>query len=106
MKNLNNSATIFFLLIFFLYSSSLLSTKKTVISNDNYESIFFQSSYEQGWEDGFCDGWKEEKGQFSICPIVPISPLPKLKCMEGYKCGYIRGLKYGMCKALGGSCSK
>ena len=105
MKILNNYGT-FFLLIFCLLSSSIFATKKIVTSNNLYESYFFQSSYEQGWEDGFCDGWKEEKGQFSICPVSPISPIPKLECIEGYKCGYIRGLKYGMCRALGGSCSK
>jgi hypothetical protein len=66
-----------------------------------------QTDYNEGWEDGFCEGWKDEKGQFAICPITPIAPIPKLNCMEGYKCGYNRGFKYGLCKAMGRSnCKK
>jgi hypothetical protein len=66
----------------------------------------FNSDYEEGWEDGFCEGWKDVKGQFSICPITPICPIPKISCSEGYKCGYNRGFKYGMCKAGNGNCEK
>ena len=66
-----------------------------------------QTEYNEGWEDGFCEGWKDEKGQFVICPIAPIAPIPKLNCMEGYKCGYNRGFKYGLCKAMGrNNCKK
>lgn len=64
------------------------------------------TDYMDGWNDGFCEGWKDVKGQFAICPIAPIAPVPKVSCYEGYKCGYNRGFKYGMCKAREGSCEK
>jgi hypothetical protein len=64
------------------------------------------SKYEQGWADGFCEGWRDVKGQLALCPLVPLCPLPKMECSEGYRCGYNRGFKYGMCKARGGSCQK
>ena len=70
------------------------------------EVVEMQSDYDQGWEDGFCEGWKDVKGQYAICPITPISPIPKVSCSEGYKCGYNRGFKYGMCKAREGNCEK
>ena len=58
-------------------------------------------SYENGWEEGWCEGWKDVKGEFFICPIPPIPPLPEITCSEGFRCGYNRGFKYGMCKAMG-----
>ena len=64
------------------------------------------SDYDDGWADGFCEGWKDVKGQYAICPVTPIAPIPKISCSEGYKCGYNRGFKYGMCKARGGNCEK
>lgn len=65
------------------------------------------SDYSDGWEDGFCEGYKDSKGQLSLCPITPLCPLPKLECQSGYKCGYNRGFKYGMCVGYGRSnCKK
>ena len=72
------------------------------LSFNNYPT----TDYSKGWEDGFCEGWKDVKGHFSICPIAPIAPVPKWDCMEGYRCGYNRGFKYGMCKAKGYRCQK
>ena len=66
----------------------------------------FNSDYDGGWADGFCEGWRDVNGQYAICPITPIAPIPKISCSEGYKCGYNRGFKYGMCKARGGNCTK
>lgn len=54
------------------------------------------SSYCEGWEDGHCEGWKYVKGQFAICPITPICPIPEIDCSSGYKCGYNRGFVRGM----------
>jgi len=65
----------------------------------------FQFDSEKVWEDDY-EGWKDVKGQLSLCPLVPLTPLPKLECREGYKCGYNRGFKYGMCKAKGRDCRK
>ena len=73
----------------------------------NFENNPIQTSYDEGWEQGFCEGWKDVKGQYSVCPVTPLTPLPKLNCSEGYRCGYNRGFKYGMCKAEGYSnCKK
>tara|TARA_B110000037_G_scaffold217020_1_gene277189 strand:+ start:765 stop:1055 length:291 start_codon:yes stop_codon:yes gene_type:complete len=58
--------------------------------------ISVQSDYEDGWEDGYCEGWKDVKGQLALCPLTPLCPLPKIECSEGYKCGYNRGFKAGM----------
>lgn len=58
--------------------------------------VSMQTDYEEGWEDGYCEGWKDVKGQYAICPITPICPIPKIDCSEGYKCGYNRGFKSGM----------
>jgi hypothetical protein len=57
------------------------------------------SSYCDGFEEGFCQGWKNVKGQNAICPITPVCPVPKVDCSEGYKCGYNRGFKVGYFKA-------
>jgi len=71
-------------------------------TGDSYNKISLEDSdYNEGWEAGFCEGWKDVKGQYSICPIPPIAPIPKIDCNEGYRCGYNRGFKYGMCKANG-----
>lgn len=58
--------------------------------------VIMQSDYEEGWEDGYCEGWKDVKGQMALCPLTPLCPLPELECSEGYKCGYNRGFKAGM----------
>ena len=53
-------------------------------------------AYNKGWSDGYCEGWKQIKGQYAICPISPLAPLPKIECSSGYKCGYNRGFRKGM----------
>jgi hypothetical protein len=70
-----------------------------VNSNRNTEiktELVNQNSYEKGWEEGYCEGWKDVKGQMALCPLTPLCPLPELECPEGYKCGYNRGFKSGM----------
>ena len=54
------------------------------------------TDYCDGWDEGYCEGWKDVKGQYAICPIIPICPIAKTECSEGYKCGYNRGFKEGM----------
>ena len=73
----------------------LMSFTKT--TNERTETVATLSSdYEDGWEDGYCEGWKDVKGQYAICPITPICPIPEIDCSEGYRCGYNRGFKAGM----------
>ena len=53
------------------------------------------NDYSKGWKDGHCEGWREVKGQHSLCPITPLCPAPELD-KGGYKGGYNRGFKRGM----------
>lgn len=95
-------ALILFLAIGITASMSFVVNSKAKVETTKA----FNSDYDDGWEDGFCEGWKDVKGQFSICPVTPITPIPKISCSEGYKCGYNRGFKYGMCKAKEKDCTK
>ncbi|MGI9555935.1 MAG: hypothetical protein ACR2M9_03660 [Cyanophyceae cyanobacterium] len=88
---------IIYALIIFLGSLSVSSMEP---------NKFTQSQYEQGWADGFCEGWKDIKGQWAYCPYTPYAPYPKYNCNEGYRCGYNRGFKYGICKARNTNCEK
>jgi hypothetical protein len=75
----------------------LMSMTKTVNEKEvKIEMVKMKSDYEKGWEEGYCEGWKDVKGKYAICPITPICPIPKIDCSEGYKCGYNRGFKSGM----------
>jgi hypothetical protein len=75
----------------------LMSVTKSVNENGvKTEMVKMKSDYEKGWEEGYCEGWKDVKGKYAICPITPICPIPKIDCSEGYKCGYNRGFKSGM----------
>ena len=65
-----------------------------------------QSDYDKGWADGWCEGWKDVKGQYAYCPYTPYPPYPEYSCSEGYRCGYNRGFKYGMCMAQERNCEK
>ena len=38
---------------------------------------FAQSSeYREGFKDGYCEGWKDVKGQYAYCPYAPYPPYP------------------------------
>ena len=83
-----------YVLIFSVGSMSF--DQKKEINHYEYKLLNFCD----GWDDGYCEGWRDVKGQFTICPVTPVCPVPKLNCMEGFKCGYNRGFKYGLCKAM------
>jgi hypothetical protein len=54
------------------------------------------SEFSKGWDDGYCEGWRDVKGQNAICPISPIPPIPPIGCTnDSYKCGYNLGFKSG-----------
>lgn len=53
------------------------------------------NNYCKGWEEGHCEGWKDVKGVFAICPVAPICPIPEIG-LDSYKAGYNRGFKRGM----------
>jgi hypothetical protein len=51
--------------------------------------------YGDGWEEGYCEGWKDVKGQYAYCPYTPYCPYPEYDCSSGFRCGYNRGFKAG-----------
>lgn len=60
------------------------------------------SSFCQGWEHGWCEGWRAVKGDFYVCPIAPICPIPPLHCTySDYRCGFALGAIAGEKAARG-----
>jgi hypothetical protein len=56
----------------------------------------------KGWEHGHCSGWKSVKGEYAICPIAPICPIPPLECAYAdYRCGFTLGVLAGAKAAKG-----
>jgi hypothetical protein len=53
------------------------------------------TDFADGWEDGYCEGWKDVKGQYSNCPNTPNPPNPPIG-KDSYKGGYNMGFKAGM----------
>jgi len=61
------------------------------------KEVVMQSDFDKGFEDGHCEGWKDVKGEYSICPIAPIPPIPKIgQSSNSYRDGYNTGFKAGM----------
>lgn len=55
------------------------------------------SQFDEGFEVGFCEVWKDVKGEYSICPNTPIPPIPTIsQSYDSYKDGYKTGFKAGM----------
>jgi flagellar biosynthesis/type III secretory pathway protein FliH len=59
-------------------------------------SLSFTSAtdYCDGWEEGYCEGFKDVKGRLAWCPVTPLCPLPEVY-QNTYKDGYNRGFKKG-----------
>lgn len=81
-------------------SNDLMTTKNTTIeplnTTESLESLKLSlKSYEKGWRDGHCKGWRDVLGSMVNCPIAPLTPIPKMDCREGYTCGYNRGFLRG-----------
>lgn len=90
MKNVLTTLTI--------ATALMLCYSFTTLNNDVkiYEKSESTGNYLDGWKEGYCEGWKYIKGQFALCPITPIAPLPPLGCVDLYKCGYNDGFIAGM----------
>lgn len=59
-------------------------------------SFTTQDPFCNGFELGYCQGWQDIKGEWAMCPIAPICPLPKLnqyEFLDGYNRGFVRGRK-------------
>jgi hypothetical protein len=71
-------------------SNKILVAKKTTVT----------TNYEEGWKDGHCEGWKEEKGKNAYCPYAPYPPYPEYpKSSDSYRDGYNDGYRRGMSDA-------
>ena len=56
---------------------------------------FAQSSeYREGFKDGYCEGWRDVKGQYAYCPYAPYPPYPDYG-RNNYRGGYNAGFKKG-----------
>mgnify|MGYP003676120396 CR=1 FL=1 len=66
-----------------------------------YSETETATPFEEGWETGHCEGWKDVKGQNVWCPTAPWAPTPDWDCGDSYRCGYNRGFKFARCKAQG-----
>ena len=71
-------------------SNNTLVAKKTTLT----------TKYEEGWKDGHCEGWKEEKGKNAYCPYAPYAPYQTYpKSSHAYRDGYNDGYRRGMSDA-------
>ncbi len=83
------------LIVAVLATMSFSIQENTCFDNAPHSTEF--SDYCDGWEDGYCEGYKDVKGQYAICPITPICPIAKIGT-NNYRGGYNRGFKAGMRK--------
>lgn len=64
------------------------------------KAVVAESKYQEGWKDGHCEGWKEEKGKNAYCPYAPYAPYPTYpKSSNSYKDGYNDGFLRGISDA-------
>ncbi len=86
----NFKKLVFALLVAFAFTATaFVAETKVNTPVDNNLSDFCD-----GWKDGYCEGYRDVKGQFAICPIAPLCPLPYVN-QNRYKDGYNRGFKKG-----------
>tara|TARA_B110000116_G_C16199415_1_gene300201 strand:- start:75 stop:368 length:294 start_codon:yes stop_codon:yes gene_type:complete len=70
------------------------------IDKNTSTNVVVKSEFDKGFEDGWCEGWKDVKGQNSFCPFAPFPPFPTLsQSSDSYRDGYNTGFKAGMRKA-------
>ena len=91
-KTLLSIVTILCVLVAFGVNSP---KEKTMNTENTAETIVMGSEFNEGFKDGYCEGWKDVKGQYAICPITPIPPIPPIG-KDTYRGGYNLGFKKGM----------
>lgn len=79
---------------------SLLATAPTTATSavPSVAATAAFDEYSDGWEEGWSEGWKYVKGPYSIPPIAPIAPIPRIG-QDKYKDGYNRGFVAGSARA-------
>lgn len=97
-------------LILILLAVLFLLTDHAISQEYTNEEIEFDVDYEyvqrdtllnefkDGWEDGYCEGWKDINGRYAKCPKPPRVPKPR-PGLYLYKDGYNRGFKQGFMDA-------
>ena len=87
-----------FSLLFVLFSFIALPSIETAYNDSTVTEIVIDyydgQDFIDGFDDGYCEGWKDVKGQFAICPITPIAPIPPIG-QDTYRGGYNMGFKAG-----------
>jgi hypothetical protein len=59
-----------------------------------------KTRYHEGFDDGHCEGWKDERGRFAFCPFPPYPDYPAWpKSIDSYRDGYNDGFKRGVSDA-------
>lgn len=82
-------------LITIIISSFAVLTAFNSTNTNNLKEV--KSEYHEGWDDGYCEGWKDVKGKHAYCPYPPYPPYPKYpKSIDSYQDGYNDGFKRGM----------
>ena len=59
---------------------------------------FASSDFTDGYSDGYCSGYKSIKGDFVVCPVTPVAPVPPVG-KDTYRGGYDLGFVAGRNKA-------
>jgi hypothetical protein len=72
-----------------LASMSFINPTKEAVA------VVVTSDFDAGWEDGYCEGWKDVKGSLAYCPYTPYPPYPPYG-KDSYRGGYNMGFKAGM----------
>ena len=87
-----------FSLVFVLFSFIALPSIETVYNDSLATEIVVEmyggKEFADGFDDGYCEGWKDVRGRYAICPITPIPPLPQIG-QDTYRGGYNLGFKMG-----------
>tara|TARA_A100001011_G_C13522086_1_gene521093 strand:+ start:137 stop:439 length:303 start_codon:yes stop_codon:yes gene_type:complete len=98
MKFFTTFSLIVFCSLFFsaFTTSNIQADKLSVV-----EHVTIKSEFDKGFEDGWCEGWKDVKGQYSYCPYAPYPPYPTYsQSADSYRDGYNTGFKAGRRKAM------
>ena len=95
MKKLLLIASLFLAtFVFVSFTASDNTPIKTGLENTELSD---KTEYQEGWDDGYCEGWKDEKGKNAYCPYPPYPPYPEYpKKSTSYRDGYNDGFKRGM----------
>ena len=83
---------LFIMLLSFIGLVTLTSVKSLNISGTVSPTI--TSDFCQGWEEGYCEGWRDVKGSYAPCPVTPVCPVAPVG-KDTYNGGYNLGFKAG-----------